>query len=135
MKVYVSARAKTRLKETVEIQNRLKEMGYKIILDWTEAKVSRPYRDTQNRLHNLQVQERTLRSAAGADIFIFLDDEGLRGAYIELGAFLYDCLDNSKGRIAYIVGPASHEREFIFESPDYVKFVDTVEEVYKDLSR
>lgn len=74
-----------------------------------------------------------LRTAAKADIFILLDDPGLRGAYIELGAFLYDCLKNSTSRVAYIVGKDSHAREHVFESPDYVKFCDTVEEVYKDL--
>lgn len=74
-----------------------------------------------------------LKQAAKADIFIMLDDPGLRGAYVELGAFLLDCLENSEGRRAYIVGPNSHEREFIFESPEYVLFADSIEEVYKDL--
>ena len=54
---------------------------------------------------------------------------------MELGAFLRDCLDNPKGRRAYIVGPDSHERESIFESPEYVIFCNSIEDVYADLKR
>ena len=132
-KVYVSARAKTRLKEVREIQNHLRETGYDVTSDWTDASIARPYRDTKNRLRNLTAQERMLRSAADVDIFILIDDEGLRGAYVELGAFLYDCLGSSRGRQAYIVGKDSHKREHIFESPDYVKYCDTIDDVYQDL--
>jgi hypothetical protein len=74
-----------------------------------------------------------LKAAAKADIFILLDDPGLRGAYVELGAFLSDCMSNPVNRKAYIVGPDAHQREFIFESPEYVNFTDNIDEVYKDL--
>lgn len=134
-KVYVAARAKYRSAEVNEIQKKMKEMGYEIAYDWPagNSEVKRPYRDPDNRKANLATQAKMLKAAADADIFIFLDDPGLRGAYVELGAFLTDCLDNPKGRRAYIVGSNSHEREFIFESPEYVIFADTIEGVYKDL--
>jgi hypothetical protein len=135
MKIYIAARAKFRSDEVAQIQNRLKSLGYEIAYDWPAGNdgVRKPYRDPAHRKQNLAAQANMLEAAAKADIFIFLDDPGLRGAYIELGAFLYDCLSNSKGRKAYIVGPDSNERQFIFESPEYVVFTDTIEEVYKDL--
>jgi len=64
-----------------------------------------------------------------------LDDEGLRGAYVELGAFLTDCIRRPKDRRAYIVGPNSADREFVFESPAYVIFAKTIDEVYADLDK
>jgi hypothetical protein len=135
MKVYVAARAKHRAQDVAQIHKQLNLMGYELSYDWPQIKdeILKPYRETQNRKHNLIAQEKMLKDAAGADIFILLDDPGLRGAYVELGAFLTDCLDNPVNRRAYIVGPQSHEREFIFESPEYVIFADTIEEVYKDL--
>ena len=134
-KVYVAARAKYRADEVEEIQKRLSESGYEAISDWTAVvkKIKRPYRDSQNRKANVRLQAQMLQNAKTADVFILLDDEGLRGAYVELGAFLTDCLDSSQNRRAYIVGPNSHTREFVFESPEYVKFCDDIEEVYKDL--
>ena len=133
MKVYVSARAKTRLSEVREIHAELKTMGFTITSDWVDQEIKKPYRDPRNRVYNTKLQEDMLRSAAKTDIFIMLDEPGLRGAYVELGAFLTDCLGDSKNRKAYIVGPMSHEREFIFESPDYVVFADDVNSVYEAL--
>lgn len=135
MKVYIAARAKYRSTEVDEIQKNMKEMGYGIAYDWPAGNhaIKKPYRDPENRKANLAAQAEMLKAAAKADIFIFLDDPGLRGAYVELGAFLTDCLDNPKGRKAYIVGPDSREREFIFESPEYVIFMNTIEDVYKAL--
>jgi hypothetical protein len=74
-----------------------------------------------------------LNAAAEADVFILLDEPGLRGAYIELGAFLYQTFKYPGDRKVYIVGPDSHEREHLFESPDFVKFVNSIDDVYKDL--
>lgn len=136
MKVYVAARAKYRAEEVTDIHKKLKRMGYELTYDWPagDNQIKKPYRDPQNRRHNLAAQAKMLKAAASADIFIFLDDPGLRGAYMELGAFLRDCLDRPKGRTAYIVGPDSHQRESVFESPDYVIFMESIENVYKDLS-
>lgn len=135
MKVYVAARAKYRAKDVAEIHKRLKQIGYELTYDWPAGndEIRRPYRDPDNRKYNLAAQAEMLKSASAADIFIFLDDPGLRGAYMELGAFLRDCVDRPRGRKAYIVGPNSHERESVFESPDYVVFTDTIDEVYEDL--
>jgi hypothetical protein len=135
VKFYVAARAKYRTNDVAQIQKVLKSNGQVITYDWAinNAKIKKPYRNAENRRWNLEAQAKMLKAAAGADIFILLDDEGLRGAYMELGAFLKDCLDHPEGRRAYIVGPNSHERESVFESPDYVLFADTIEEVYKDL--
>ncbi|HSW78589.1 MAG TPA: hypothetical protein VLF88_01035 [Candidatus Babeliales bacterium] len=137
LKVYVAARAKYRVKHVVQIHNVLKKMGYQLTYDWADedASIKKPYRKPENRKYNLKAQAKMLKAAAEADIFIFIDDPGLRGAYIELGAFLHDCLENSKDRKAYIVGPDSHEREFVFESPEYVLFCDNIDEVYQDLSK
>jgi hypothetical protein len=136
MKIYIAARAKTRLDEVKQIQDKLRAMGHEIAYDWAVADVNvqRPYRDPENRQHNKAAAEKMLKTAAITDIFILLDEPGLRGAYVELGAFLHDCLKNSKGRKAYVIGPDSHEREFVFESPEYVKFAKDIEEVYKDLA-
>ncbi len=129
MKIYITARAKHRADEVAEIQKVLQNMGYAIAYDWplSDPDIKKPYRHPENRKHNLSAQKRMLESAAKADIFILLDDPGLRGAYIELGAFLHDCIKKPKGRQAYIVGKYSHERESIFESPEYIKFADTIE--------
>jgi hypothetical protein len=136
-KIYIAARAKTQLEEVKQIQKKLRSLGHEIAYDWAIADINikKPYRDSSNRLHNLAATEKMLKTAAKTDVFILLDEPGLRGAYVELGAFLTDCLSNPEGRKAYIVGPDAHEREFIFESPEYVKFADTIEEVYKDLNK
>jgi len=135
MKVYVAARAKYRANDVAKIHKQLEQMGYKLTYDWPTKndEVRKPYRNPENRKYNLAAQEKMLRAASEADIFIFLDDPGLRGAYMELGAFLRDCIDRPKGRRAFIVGPNSHERESIFESPEYIIFADTIDEVYEDL--
>lgn len=137
MKVYVAARAKYRAKDVAQIHQQLIKMGCELTYDWPSGndEIKKPYRELSNRKHNLPAQAEMLKAASSSDIFIFLDDPGLRGAYMELGAFLRDCLDNPKGRKAYIVGPDSHERESVFESPEYVIFCDTIEEVYADLKR
>lgn len=135
LKIYVAARAKHRTKDVAEIQKALLESGHTVTYDWAanNSAVKKPYREPLNRKWNQNAQETMLRAAAEADIFILLDDEGLRGAYMEFGAFLKDCLDRPSGRKAYIVGPNSHQRESIFESPEYVIFTDKIEGVYKDL--
>lgn len=135
MIIYVAGRAKYRANDVAQIQKILKKSGHKIAYDWASANddIKKPYRHPEHRKANLGAQAIMLKAAAKADVFILLDDEGLRGAYVELGAFLKDCLDSPAGRRAYIVGPNSHQREFVFESPDYVFFMDTIQEVYKDL--
>ena len=135
-KIYIAARVRYRAKEVGKIQKTLQTMGYSVVYDWPAGNtdIKKPYRDPKNRQHNLAAQEKMLKAAAKADIFILLDDEGLRSAYVELGAFLHDCLNNSNGRVAYIVGEHSHDREFIFESPEYVIFAKDIKEVYEDLT-
>ncbi|HEY5550085.1 MAG TPA: hypothetical protein VIK37_02720 [Candidatus Saccharimonadales bacterium] len=137
MKIYIAARAKTRVNEVKKAQEKLKSMGHFVTYDWAVVNVSvrRPYRDPANRKHNEAAISKMLRAAAGADVFILLDEPGLRGAYVELGAFLADVLKRPKHRRVYIVGPNSHEREHIFESPEYVKFANNIEVVYKDLNK
>jgi hypothetical protein len=76
-----------------------------------------------------------LNAAADADVFILLDEPGLRGAYVELGAFLHAGLKDTKNQKVYIVGPDSQKREHIFESPEFVEFVNDIAAVYKDLKR
>lgn len=134
MKVYISARAKTQLANVKIIERKISAMGHKVISDWTSADVKRPYRDQKNRKHNIEIQRKMLKSAQKADVFIMLDEPGLRGAYVELGAFLTVCLANPEGRRAYIVGPHSQKREFIFESPEYIHFVDEIDKVYAELA-
>lgn len=133
--VYISARAKTQLNNVKQIEKELTRLGYKIFSDWTSANVKRPYRDPSNREHNVELQSKMLEKAAKAEVFILLDEPGLRGAYVELGAFLADCLENQSNRKAYIVGANSHEREFIFESPEYVIFANSISDVYKELNK
>ncbi len=130
MKIYIAARAKHRAEDVKKIQDKLRSMGHTITHDWASVNdsIRKPYRDPANRLHNSLHVPKFLRAAAEAEVFILIDDPGLRGAYIELGAFLFNITDNKK---VFIVGPDSHERESVFESPDYVYFVDTIEEVYK----
>jgi hypothetical protein len=135
LKIYVAARAKYSAGIVADIQSVLKANGHSITYDWAanSSLIKKPYRYPKNRKWNLKAQASMLKSAAEADVFILLDDEGLRGAYIELGAFLKDCLDHPGRRRVYIVGPDSYRREFIFESPEYVLFCDSIDEVYKDL--
>ncbi|MEX2006720.1 MAG: hypothetical protein WD877_00890 [Candidatus Saccharimonadales bacterium] len=134
-KIYIAARAKYRANEIAKIQKQLQNMDHEITYDWPAGniEVKKPYRDSESRKHNLSHMQECLEAAKRADIFILIDDEGLRGAYVEYGAFLADCLKRPNGRRAYIVGKDSHQRESIFESPQFVKFVDTIEEVYEDL--
>jgi hypothetical protein len=135
MKIYIAARAKTRTDEVKQIQDKLRKMGHIIVYDWAVADVNikRPYRDPLNRKHNTPAQAKMLKVVSEAEVFILLDEPGLRGAYIELGVFLRQCLDDPARRV-YIVGPESHLRESVFESPDYVFFADTIEEVYAGLT-
>jgi hypothetical protein len=136
MKIYIAARAKTRLTEVRVIQDKLRTLGHTITYDWAveDVDIKRPYRHASYRKHNALAIPRMLKAASEADIFILLDEPGLRGAYIELGAFLADALKKPRSRKVYVVGPDSYEREHIFESPEYVKFADSIEEVYKDLA-
>ncbi|MEX1059187.1 MAG: hypothetical protein WEC17_02035 [Candidatus Saccharimonadales bacterium] len=135
MKVYVAGRAKTRVGDINKIQEKLKSMGHSITYDWAiaDVNVKRPYRDPTNREHNQSAIPKMLKAAAEADIFILLDEPGMRGAYIELGAFLADAIKRPDHHRVYIVGPDSYEREHIFESPKYVKFFDSINGVYGDL--
>jgi len=135
-KVYVSARAKYRADEVAEVQRKLQKIGYEVMYDWPSGntKIAKPYRNSKNRKVNLPAMTKMLRAAADADIFILMDSEGLRGVYIEYGAFLKAALDSPQNRQAYIVGPNSHEREHVFESPPFVHFVDDIEEVYEHLA-
>lgn len=134
-KIYIAARAKTRGEDVKVIQEKLRKMGHTITYDWAteDTGIKKPYREPEHRKHNEPSIPKMLKAAADAEIFILLDEPGLRGAYVEFGAFLYDNQMNTRARKVYIVGPDSYEREFIFESPEYVKFVDTIEEVYADL--
>ena len=106
MKVYIAARAATRLKEVKRIQKRLIAQGHIIAYDWAnnDTNIKKPYRDPANRKHNESAQNRMLKTVAKADVLIFLDEPGLRGAYVELGAFLFDGLDSSRKKCVYIVG-------------------------------
>jgi len=137
MKIYIAARAKTRAGEVMKIQDELRSMGHAINYDWAIANVNvrKPYRDPVNRRHNASAIPKMLKAAAEADILILLDEPGLRGAYVELGAFLHEALKNPQSRKVYIVGPNSHEREHIFESPEYVVFAKNIDEVYLPLSK
>ena len=136
MKIYIAARAKTRIDEVKQIQKQLREMGHSITYDWAteDVGIRRPYRDPDNRRHNETSIPKMLDAARHADVFILLDEPGLRGAYVEYGVFLAEALKNPKQKRTYIVGPDSHEREFIFESPEYVRFADSIQEVYRDLN-
>lgn len=135
LKVYVAARATTRLKEAKELQEKLTQMGHSITYDWANSddEIARPYRHPKSRAKNSNAITKMLNAAAGADIFILIDEPGLRGAYIEYGAYLHEALKNPKNRKIFIVGPHSAEREHIFESPDFVYFVDSIEDIYKSL--
>ncbi|HLG91216.1 MAG TPA: hypothetical protein VI336_03620 [Candidatus Saccharimonadales bacterium] len=135
MKIYIAARAKTRIDEVKKIQEKLTSMGHSIAYDWAVANVNvkKPYRDPANRKHNEATIPKMLKAAAEADIFILIDEPGLRGAYIELGAFLADVLKRPNHRRVYVVGQNSYEREHVFESPECIKFANSIEEVYKDL--
>jgi len=137
MRVYIAARAKNRVEEVKKIQKKLKSMGHTITYDWASANadIRRPYREPANRRHNSSAPAKMLRAAAEADVLILLDEPGLRGAYVELGAFLTDTLKRSNGRQVYIVGMDSHEREHIFESAEFVKFANNLDEVYSALSK
>lgn len=136
MKIYIAARAKTRTDEVNKIQTKLRSMGHTITYDWIidDVNVKRPYRNPENRRHNESTIPKMLKAASEADVFILLDEPGLRVAYVELGAFLADTLKMPDNRRVYIVGMNSHEREHIFESPEYVRFAKSIDEVFKDLS-
>jgi hypothetical protein len=134
-KIYIAARARHRTDEVKQIVHKFEKAGWKVSYNWTTGQIvlKKPYREPKNRVYNVQHIKASLRGASNTDVFVLLDDEGLRGVYIEYGAFLNEALNNPKGRQAYIVGKDSHIREHVFESPEFVKFCDTIEEVYKDL--
>lgn len=135
-KVYIAARAINRSEEVAAIQSKLIKMGYELAYDWPAGnnKILKPYRNPINRHHNLAAQKKMLIAAGEADIFILLVDTGLRGAYVEFGAFLYSCIEKpNKQKEAFVVGPKSVEREHIFESPLYVRYFHTIDEVYEEL--
>lgn len=136
LKVYIAARATTRLEDVKIMQRKLVELGYSIAYDWAneDMNIARPYRHRNSRELNSKAITKMLGAAADADVFVLLDEIGLRGAYIEYGAFLHEALKHPKKKKVFIVGPKSHQREHIFESPDFVHFVDTVEDVYTALT-
>lgn len=131
--IYVSARAAHGLEPIRAIyRRRLEKLAHTITYAWADEEgVRKPYRDPVSRLANLAIQDAMLRGAAAADVCILLADDGLHGALMESGAFLYSCLDRPDGRIGYIVG--ANSRQSIFDSPEYVRFVDDIEQVYKEL--
>ena len=135
MKIYIAARAKTREQEVKQIVKKLKSAGHTITYDWASEnhRILKPYRHPHYRKSNSSAIPKMLEAAAKADVFVLLDEPGLRGAYVELGAFLHEALKNPKNRKVYIVGPNSHEREHIFESPEYVLFAKDMDEVYSSL--
>jgi hypothetical protein len=135
MRIYIAARAKYRTEDVKKIQDKLRSMGHEITYDWAASndEIRKPYREESNRLHNASKIPEFLQAAASADVFILLDDPGLRGAYIELGAFMYSKLNDINKKV-FVVGPDSHERESVFESPEYFYFIDTIEEVYQQIS-
>lgn len=137
MKVYIAARATTRIDDVKKIQARLAKMGYSITYDWAndDNKVARPYRHPKSRAKNAKAIPKMLKAAADADIFILLDEPGLRGAYIEYGAYLWEAVKHPINKKVFIVGANSSDREHIFESPEYVFFVDTIEKVYDHLTQ
>lgn len=137
MRVYIAARAKTQEQAVAGIVKKLKGMGHIITYDWASEnnRALKPYRLPEHRQHNSQAVTKMLNAAANADVFILLDEVGLRGAYIELGAFLHAALKDMRNRKVYIVGADSREREHIFESPEFVEFVNDIEAVYIGLKQ
>ena len=133
MKMYLSGMAKTRMGKIKQAMEKFRKVGYKITYDWTESTVKKPYRVPTHRQHNLKAYRGMLEGAAQADIFILFDGPGLRGAYVELGAFLYEALKDHKNKKVFIVGKDSAKREHIFESPSFVHFVDDINQVYEEL--
>ena len=89
MKVYIAARARNRVAEVNKIQKALRELGHTITYDWaaTNTSVKKPYRNSENREHNMQAVPKMLKAAAEAQVFILMTETGMRGAYVELGTF------------------------------------------------
>jgi len=96
---------------------------------WNEEILPKPFRGNNNpKLHVIMKNE--LISAAGADIFVLFSAPGMRGAYIELGAFLADA--DTSNKTVYVIGGAQEEHSF--ESLSHFVFVDSVDELKQELN-
>ena len=75
------ARAKTQAEQVKQIQEKLISTGHTIAYDWAsvDVNVRKLYRDPANREHKNIVAPKMLKAAASADVFILIDEPGLRG--------------------------------------------------------
>jgi hypothetical protein len=121
-RVYLTGRSTASHYDIPELGDLLEVSGYEITWRWwEEGAPKKPYRSPESHKHNVGVVKEALGSAATADILIQLSQPGMRGVYVEQGAFLaaWERGDNPNPRM-YIVGGA--DQEHVFESLPFVSF-------------
>lgn len=131
--VYVAGRVGTE-GEMREIYRQIRQMGHVITYAWAEINnIKKPYRDPDNRRHNLPYADAMLAGARDADVCVLIPTEDVWMANREWGAFLGDAEFQSEGRRGYIVGPDT--RPSLSDAAEYISFPATIETVYRDLGR
>lgn len=133
-RIYVAAKPSNHIEVVRQMYKDFEAMGHSITKKWTDEDVRRPYRNPDNRTHNLMFQNECLLGAYNADVFVLMQGPELDGALKEAGAFLVSVVQQPKGRLMYIV-EEDHIRQSIFDSPEYVRIVDSVDSIYESLGK
>ena len=132
MKFYIAAFVGER-DRVQEIQQRLRDRGHEITVDWTS---SPGVPETERGQFSERVPEIAIRDLNGiraCDAFILLaDPEDGRAKYVELGAAIQSHLEKGKPKI-YILGEKTSQSVFFFHPA--VKRVRTLDEILKELEQ
>ena len=127
-RVYIAARL-SRLLEIKEFAVWLESQNFEIAFRWwNQGEFNRPYRNSNNPELNASLKA-SIAHARDADTFILFSEPGMRGAYVELGAFL---ADESSHKQTYVVGGG--DQDHIFEALDGFVFVKSTEELKEILN-
>ncbi|HEX9679153.1 MAG TPA: hypothetical protein VGA08_00845 [Candidatus Saccharimonadales bacterium] len=127
MKVYIAARTK-RADDACYLADKLEQEKHSVTFKWFDEVITNRIQNKGAHRDYYQFVRKALLSASNAEIFILLSDSGMRGTYVEMGAFLLSQLQNPKSNPKLIiVGGEKHSH--IFESVSFTYHVDSVDQV------
>lgn len=125
LKFYIAGSFSER-QEIRGLMDRIEEMGYEIITDWTTHLPIKPYEDNLELAN--QYADEDIRGAADCDIFILKPaKEGGGTQFAELGA----AIDSEKVKRIFVVGPHNKRSVVFFHSR--IERVDSPEEIFMKL--
>jgi nucleoside 2-deoxyribosyltransferase len=106
MKFYVASKFE-RSEKVKEVQQRLKEEGHEIIVDWTQHKNITNY--SREKYRAAEYADEDLKGAMECDVFVLISNKDSRGSHLELGA----ALASGKPDI-YVIGELREDSLFYF---------------------